>query len=254
MIEIKNLCVSVQDHPILQGVSLQIPKGETHVIMGPNGSGKSTLTKVLAGHPDYTVTSGEITLSQHGQQKDVLSMAPHERSLEGIFLSFQYPIEIPGITNESFLKTALNKHCQHQGSALLSDEEFSQLLKEKIHTLKMPQEFLARSLNEGFSGGEKKKNEILQLLMLSPRFAILDETDSGLDVDALQVVSQGINLFRHKNNSVLLVTHYQRLLNYVVPDRVHIMVQGKIIESGPKELALRIEKEGYDFLVKKSAP
>jgi|APSaa5957512622_1039677.scaffolds.fasta_scaffold03660_3 Fe-S cluster assembly ATP-binding protein len=241
MLEIQNLHVNVEDKKILDGLNLTIKPGEVHAIMGPNGSGKSTLANVLAGRETYQVTHGKI---QFGGQ-DLLEMSTELRSREGVFLAFQNPIEIPGVNNMVFLKAALNAKRSHQGLEELDAADFLKLIRQKIKTVKMDEGLLHRSVNEGFSGGEKKRNEILQMAILEPKLAILDETDSGLDVDALQIVSEGINSLRSPDRSIILVTHYQRILNYVVPDYVHILAKGKIIRSGDKALALEIEEKGY---------
>jgi Fe-S cluster assembly ATP-binding protein len=248
MIDIKNLKAKVGEKEILKGISLNIKKGEVHAIMGPNGSGKSTLSKVIAGHPSFEVTNGSISYEINGQGQDLLSLEPYERAREGIFLSFQYPIEIPGVSNLTFLQESFNDICVHQGAEKLETPDFRKLVTSKLKNLDMKEDFLDRSLNEGFSGGEKKKNEILQMLLLNPRLAFLDETDSGLDIDALKVVAQGVNSFRSKHNAVVLVTHYQRLLDYIKPDYVHVLYQGQIVKSGTFELAHELEKKGYDWL------
>lgn len=248
MLTVKDLHVSVDNVQILKGINLEVKPGEIHAIMGPNGSGKSTLSKVIAGHPSYEVTSGEVTFDVNFEQKDLLEMEADERAKEGIFLAFQYPINIPGITNYDFLKTAFNSVCEYQGAPKLEDKDFKILLDEKVKLVEMDPQFLTRPVNEGFSGGEKKRNEILQMAVLNPRLALLDETDSGLDIDALKIVSGGINKLHTKNNAVIMVTHYQRLLDYVIPDFVHVLSDGKIVKSGGKELALRLEKEGYDWI------
>jgi Fe-S cluster assembly ATP-binding protein len=247
IIEIKNLEAKINtedaDTQILKGLNLTINPGEVHAIMGPNGSGKSTLSKILAGHPDYEVTKGEVKF----QDKDLLELDPDERANSGLFLAFQYPVEIPGVNNLSFLRMAYNSKMKFNNQDEMDPLDFDDFIEEKLTILKMKSEFLDRNLNEGFSGGEKKKNEILQLLTLNPSLAILDETDSGLDIDALKVVSEGINAFRNKGNAVLLITHYQRLLDYVEPDFVHVLADGKIIKTGDKSLALELEKGGYSF-------
>jgi Fe-S cluster assembly ATP-binding protein len=245
IIEIKNLEAVIDTEEsntqILKGLNLTINAGEVHAIMGPNGSGKSTLSKVLAGHPDYRITKGEVIF----QGKNLLDLDPDERANSGLFLAFQYPVEIPGVNNLNFLRMAYNSKMKFNNQEEMDPLDFDDFIEEKLNILKMKPEFLERNLNEGFSGGEKKKNEILQLLTLNPSLAILDETDSGLDIDALRVVSEGINAYRNKNNAVLLITHYQRLLDYVEPDYVHVLSGGKIIKTGDKTLALELEKEGY---------
>ncbi|MEW6773847.1 MAG: Fe-S cluster assembly ATPase SufC [Bacteroidota bacterium] len=242
LLTIKNLHVTVDGNEILKGIDLKINKGEIHAIMGPNGSGKSTLSYVLAGKEGYEVTEGEIIFNG----KNLLEMNPEERAREGIFLAFQYPVEIPGVNNIQFLRTALNSIRQHKGLEPIEASEFLKLVKEKQKALDLPSNLINRSLNDGFSGGEKKKNEIFQLSILNPLLAILDETDSGLDIDALKIVAQGVNQYHNKENAVLVITHYQRLLDYIVPDVVHILYKGKIIKSGDKSLALELEKNGYD--------
>ncbi len=244
MIKIKDLHASIEGKEILKGLNLEINAGEVHAIMGPNGSGKSTLANVLAGHEGYEVTKGEVFF----EGKELLDMAPEDRAREGLFLAFQYPIEIPGISNATFLKTAVNEIRKYKGEEELSPKEFLELIKEKTKILDMDNSLLSRSVNTGFSGGEKKRNEIFQLLMLDPKFALLDETDSGLDIDALKLVSHGVNSFKAKDKAVLVVTHYQRLLDYIVPDFVHVLSNGKIIKSGGKELALELEEKGYDWI------
>ncbi len=244
MLEIKNLHVKVEQKTILQGLDLNVNAGEVHAIMGPNGSGKSTLAQVLAGRDSFEVTAGSVRYL--GQ--DLLPMAPEVRAREGVFLAFQYPVEIPGVSNVYLLKAALNNVRKHRGLPELDALEFMSLIKQKMKLMEMSQELLYRSVNEGFSGGEKKRNEILQMAVLEPRLAILDETDSGLDIDALQVVAKGINALRSPERAILMVTHYQRLLDYVVPDFVHVLSRGKIIKSGGKELALELEQRGYGWL------
>jgi Fe-S cluster assembly ATP-binding protein len=244
MLTIKNLYVRVEGQEILRGIDLEVASGEVHAIMGPNGSGKSTLTHVLAGHEGYEVTQGAVTY----QGRDLLSMAPEERAREGIFLAFQYPVEIPGVNNVYLLKAALNAIRTHRGLAEVDAMEFLSLVKEKVKRVKMDEGLLSRAVNEGFSGGEKKRNEILQMTVLEPRLAILDETDSGLDIDALKSVAEGVNRLLSPDRAFILVTHYQRLLNYIIPDRVHVLMGGRIIKSGGRELALELEERGYDWV------
>ncbi len=249
MIKIENLTATVEENEILKGVNLEIKKGELHAIMGPNGSGKSTLSKVVAGHPAYKITGGSIKYLIDNNYVDLTTLEPDVRAKEGIFLSFQYPIEIPGITNLTFLLESFNQVCEHQGAPAMKEKEFRYFLKPKLEMLQMSESFLERSVNGGFSGGEKKKNEILQMSVLNPRLALLDETDSGLDIDALKVVADGVNRLKSADNSIVLVTHYQRLLDYIKPDFVHVLYKGKIIKSGDKTLALELEKKGYDWLI-----
>jgi Fe-S cluster assembly ATP-binding protein len=239
---INDLHVSIGDVEIVRGLSLEVEQGKVHAIMGPNGSGKSTLAKVLAGHPDYTVTGGEVLMDG----ENILGLEPDERSRKGLFLAFQYPLEIPGVSNANFLRAALNAR-QPEGEEIEATE-FYERLYQKMDMLEMDRKFTARSVNEGFSGGEKKRNEILQMAMLEPRYAVLDETDSGLDIDALKIVSQGVNTLRNPNLGILLITHYQRLLNYIKPDYVHVMVAGRIVHNGGPELALELEEKGYDWI------
>jgi len=249
MLKIDNLQVAIGDNKVLNGLSLEVPTGEVHAIMGPNGSGKSTLAHVLAGRPGYTITGGSITLDG----KDLLALEPEERAHEGVFLGFQYPVEIPGVNNVYLLKAALNAARKHRGLPEVDAFEFLTLVREKMQLMKMDESFLSRGVNEGFSGGEKKRNEILQMLVLEPKLAVLDETDSGLDIDALKVVSNGVNTLRSPDRSVVLVTHYQRLLDYVIPDHVHVLVRGRIARSGDKTLALELEKRGYDWVIEEAA-
>ena len=244
MLVIRNLEVSVENTKILRGINLEVNAGEIHAIMGPNGSGKSTLANVLAGREEYKVDAGEIIF----EGKNLLDMEPDERAKQGLFMAFQYPVEIPGVNTTNFLKTALNEIREHQGLEKLDAMEFLNLVKEKMKLIHMDQKFLKRSVNEGFSGGEKKRNEIFQMAVLNPKLSILDETDSGLDIDALKIVANGINTLKRKDNASLVVTHYQRLLNYVIPDKVHVLFDGRIAESGDKELALKLEEHGYDWL------
>ncbi|HVG38261.1 MAG TPA: Fe-S cluster assembly ATPase SufC [Pyrinomonadaceae bacterium] len=249
MLEIRNLSATVDSKPILRGINLTINKGEIHAIMGPNGSGKSTLAKVLAGHPSYAVTGGEVLF----EGRNLLELDPDERAREGIFLAFQYPIEVPGVSNAQFLRLAYNEKRKHLGEEELDPLEFKDLLNERAKIVEMDAALMSRSVNEGFSGGEKKRNEILQMAVLEPKLAVLDETDSGLDIDALRIVAGGVNKLANKENAVVLVTHYQRLLNYIVPDFVHVLYQGRIVRSGGRELALELEEKGYDW-IKEAAP
>lgn len=244
MLKVKELHASVEGNEILKGINLNIKPGEVHAIMGPNGSGKSTLSSVIAGNDDYEITKGEIILDN----EDIIELGADERAHKGIFLSFQYPIEIPGISVTNFIKTAVNETRKARGLEDMSAGEMLKLIREKAASLNIKKDFLSRSLNEGFSGGEKKRNEIFQMMMLDPKIAILDETDSGLDIDALRIVADGVNKFKSKENSVLLITHYQRLLDYIVPDYVHVLVNGKIIKTGDKSLALELEAKGYDWI------
>ncbi|MBY0517078.1 MAG: Fe-S cluster assembly ATPase SufC [Bacteriovoracaceae bacterium] len=252
MLEVKNLCAKVEGNDILKGINLTVKPGEVHAIMGPNGSGKSTLSKVIAGHPAYEVTSGEVSFDVNRKQINLLELDPDVRAKEGIFLGFQYPIEIPGVSNLDFLRESFNEVCAHQGIDKLDESAFRDLLRQKLKILDMDERFLERDVNVGFSGGEKKKNEILQMAILNPRLALLDETDSGLDIDALRIVAKGVNALKSKFNAVVLVTHYQRLLDLIVPDYVHVLYKGKIIKSGDKSLALELEKRGYDWLIEES--
>ena len=244
MLEIRNLHASVNGNEILNGIDLKVQPGEVHAIMGPNGSGKSTLAQVLAGRETYQVTQGEVLY----EGKDLLAMSPEDRAREGIFLAFQYPVEIPGVSNIYFLKAALNAIRKHKGLEELDAVEFLQLVKQKTKLVEIDESLLNRPVNEGFSGGEKKRNEIFHMAVLEPKLAILDETDSGLDIDALRIVADGVNKLRRKDNSVIVVTHYQRLLNYIIPDFVHVLVDGRIVKSGGKELALELEEKGYDWV------
>ncbi|NWO06383.1 MAG: Fe-S cluster assembly ATPase SufC [Alteromonadaceae bacterium] len=244
MLSIKNLHASVEDKEILKGINLEIKAGEVHAIMGPNGSGKSTLSQVLAGNEAFEVTSGEVTLNG----ENLLDLETEDRAREGIFLAFQYPVEIPGVSNLQFLRTAVNAMRQHRGEEEMNAAEFMKLAREVSKQVDLDPAFLKRGVNEGFSGGEKKRNEILQALLLQPKLAILDETDSGLDIDALKVVSDGVNALRSEDRAILMVTHYQRLLNHIVPDYVHVLAGGKIIKSGGRELALELEEKGYGWL------
>lgn len=244
LLEIKNLHASINGNEILKGIDLKVNAGEVHAIMGPNGSGKSTLAQVLAGREEYEVTRGEVIYNG----KNLLELAPEDRAREGVFLAFQYPVEIPGVSNTNLLKTAVNEIRKYRGEEELDAMEFLTLLKEKSKLVELDSKFMSRSVNEGFSGGEKKRNEIFQMAVLNPKLALLDETDSGLDIDALRIVANGVNKLKSKDNAVILVTHYQRLLNYIVPDFVHVLYNGKIVKSGGKELALELEEKGYDWV------
>jgi Fe-S cluster assembly ATP-binding protein len=244
MIKIHNLKAGIEGNEILNGINLEIKAGEVHAIMGPNGSGKSTLASVLAGRENYIVTEGSVEFLG----KDLLTMAPEDRAREGLFLAFQYPVEIPGLSTTNFMKTAVNETRKYRGEEPLDALAFLRLMKEKMALVNIDQSLLSRSLNEGFSGGEKKRNEIFQMAMLKPRLAILDETDSGLDIDAIGIVANGVNKLRNKDNAVLVITHYQRMLDYIVPDYVHVLYNGRIVKSGTKELAWELEKKGYDFI------
>ncbi len=244
MIEIKNLHANVNGKEILRGINLTVKAGEVHAIMGPNGSGKSTLAQVLSGHPAYEVTQGSVTF----EGQDLLDMEPEVRAHAGVFLAFQYPVEIPGVSNSYFLKAGLNEIRKSRGEEELDSMQFLKMLKEKMKIVEMDASFINRPVNEGFSGGEKKRNEILQMAVLEPKLAILDETDSGLDIDALKIVSAGVNKLKTPQNATIVVTHYQRLLNYIVPDFVHVLVKGRIVKSGGKELAMELEANGYDFI------
>lgn len=249
MLEIRNLHVQIEDKKILKGLNLTINKGEIHSIMGPNGSGKSTLAQVLAGKDSYEVTEGEILF----EGKDILELEPEERACEGIFLAFQYPVEIPGVANTYLLREALNSIRKYRGEKPLKHVEFGKMARKKMEDLGMDNELLKRSVNEGFSGGEKKRNEIFQMQILEPKLSVLDETDSGLDIDALKIVAEGVNSMRSKERAFLVITHYQRLLNYIVPDFVHVLVDGKIVKSGDKNLALELEEQGYGWVEKDAA-
>jgi Fe-S cluster assembly ATP-binding protein len=244
MLSIKNLHASIEGTPILRGINLEVKAGEVHAIMGPNGSGKSTLASVLAGREEYEVTEGEVFF----QGKELLSLSPEDRAREGVFLAFQYPIEIPGVSTTNFLRTALNQVREYRGQEPLDAVKFLSLMKEKMALVEIDQKLLSRSLNEGFSGGEKKRNEIFQMAMLNPVLSILDETDSGLDIDALRIVSNGVNKLKSDTTATIVVTHYQRLLDYIIPDFVHVLYKGRIVKSGKKELALELEEKGYDWI------
>ena len=248
MLKITNLHASVEGNSILKGINLEVKAGETHAIMGPNGSGKSTLAQVLAGHDDYEVDQGEVSYLG----KDLLELDVDERACEGVFLAFQYPVELPGVNNTYFLKSALNAQRKYRGETEIDAMEFMDLIGDKIKLLNLKDSLLKRPVNEGFSGGEKKRNEIFQMAVLEPKLALLDETDSGLDIDALRIVAGGVNAMRNKDNATIIVTHYQRLLNYIVPDYVHVLVDGKIINSGDKALALELEEKGYNKIIEES--
>ena len=249
MIKIKELAARVEEKEILRGINLEIKPGEVHAIMGPNGSGKSTLSNVIAGREDYEVTGGSIDF----EGEDLLDLNPEERAHKGIFLSFQYPVEIPGVTVSNFIKTAINESRKGRGEEPMEAREMLAMMREKTALLEMDKSYLSRSLNEGFSGGEKKRNEIFQMAMLEPKLAILDETDSGLDIDALRIVANGVNKLRSEDNAVLVITHYQRLLDYIEPDFVHVLYNGKIVKSGDKNLALELEEKGYDWIKAENA-
>ena len=244
MLNIKNLHANIGEKEILKGINLEVKAGEVHAIMGPNGAGKSTLSAVIAGNENYEVTQGEIML----EGEDISELAPEERAHKGVFLSFQYPVEIPGVSVTNFMKTAINETRNAKGLEAMPANEMLKMIREKSELLEIDRKFLSRSLNEGFSGGEKKRNEIFQMAMLEPKLAILDETDSGLDIDALRIVANGVNKLKNENNAVIVITHYQRLLDYIVPDFVHVLHDGKIVKSGGKELALELEEKGYDWL------
>lgn len=246
MIKIENLHASIEDKEILRGVNLEVKAGEVHAIMGPNGSGKSTLASVLAGREDYEVTEGSVVFDG----EDLLEMDPEERAREGVFLAFQYPVEIPGVSNINFLKTAINEKRAHQGLEPMAAKDFLKLVKEKAALVELDDKLKNRSVNEGFSGGEKKRNEIFQMAVLEPKLSILDETDSGLDIDALRIVANGVNTLRSAKNATIVITHYQRLLDYIVPDYVHVLYDGQIVKTGTKELALELEEKGYDWIKK----
>lgn len=249
MLEIKNLKAKIDEKEILKGLNLTVKPGEVHAIMGPNGAGKSTLAKILAGHPAYEITSGEIKYDINFKMQNLLELTPDVRAKEGIFLGFQYPVEVPGVSNFTFLHTAFNSVLEHQGSDAMSEGDFREFLYQKMKLVSMKPEYLERPVNVGFSGGEKKRNEILQMAVLSPRLAVLDETDSGLDIDALRIVAEGVNKLRSKDKAIILVTHYQRLLDYIKPDFVHVLADGKIVQTGDASLAQELEKKGYDWLV-----
>ena len=249
MINIVNLHAEVEEKKILKGLNLNVKAGEIHAIMGPNGSGKSTLASILAGKEDYTVTAGNVEFDG----KDLLELSTEDRARQGLFLAFQYPIEIPGVSNVNFLKSALNEIREYRGEEPISAKDFLALVKEKSALVELDSKLASRSVNEGFSGGEKKRNEVFQMAMLNPKLGILDETDSGLDIDALRIVANGVNQLKTKNNAFVVITHYQRLLDYIIPDFVHVLYDGKIVKSGDKKLALELEKKGYDWIIKEFA-
>ncbi len=249
MLKIANLQVSVSGKEVLRGLNLEVKAGEVHAIMGPNGSGKSTLGKVLAGYPGYQVTAGTVQYEINGAYKNLFDLEPDVRAKEGVFLAFQYPVEIPGVSNFEFLRTGFNSICKYQGVPEMNEEKFAKFLSEKAKLVDLHADFIKRNVNEGFSGGEKKRNEILQMAVLSPRLAILDETDSGLDIDALRIVADGVNKLRNPDRGIVLITHYQRLLDLIVPDFVHVLAKGQIVKSGGKELAVELEQEGYNAFI-----
>ena len=248
MLQVHGLDAGIEGKTILKDFHLQVKPGEVHAIMGPNGSGKSTLAKIIAGHPDYQITQGSIEYEVNFKKIDLLALPPEERAREGLFLAFQYPVEIPGVSTSGFLRAAFNAICRHQGAEEMDPIEFDEYLRGKMKLLDMDEKFINRPVNVDFSGGEKKRNEILQMATLNPRLAVLDETDSGLDIDSLRIVSEGVNRLKRKDNAILVITHYQRLLNYIVPDFVHILMNGKIVRTEGKALALQVEEKGYDWL------
>ena len=248
MLKVKNLHVDIKGQAIINNLNFEIQAGEVHAIMGPNGSGKSTFAKVLAGHPDYKVKSGSMDYQVDFTEKNLLNLEPYERALEGIFLAYQYPIEIPGLTNMEFLRSSFNAICKHQGTTLMEADEFENLVLKKSKAVQLNPQFLYRSVNEGFSGGEKKRNELLQMTVLSPRLCVLDEIDSGLDIDSLKIISDGVNSMRSEDRAIIIITHYQRLLEYIQPDYVHVFKEGRIVKSGNKTLAQELEDKGYDWI------
>jgi Fe-S cluster assembly ATP-binding protein len=249
VLKIQNLHAKIDNKEVLRGINLNILPGEVHAIMGPNGSGKSTLSKIIAGYPGYEITSGKVEYEVNGKYKNLSDLEPDMRAKEGIFLAFQYPVEIPGVSNLDFLRTSFNSICKHHGAPQMSEEKFLKFVQEKSKIVELQPEFLERNVNEGFSGGEKKRNEILQMAVLAPRLAVLDETDSGLDIDALRIVAAGVNKLRSPDRAIVLITHYQRLLDFIVPDFVHVLAKGKIVKSGGKELAQELEREGYNAFI-----
>ena len=252
MLTIKNLYATIDGNEILRGINLAVQRGEVHALMGPNGSGKSTLAKVIAGHPDYQVTSGDIRYSANFRDISLLELAPYERAQKGIFLAFQYPVALPGVTNRTFLRSSFNAICQAQGVEALDEEAFDVFLQQKLDQVGMSATFMDRAVNDGFSGGEKKRNEALQMALLNPHLSILDETDSGLDIDSLRSIAKSINKMRSKSNAFIVITHYQRLLDYIKPDFVHVIWNGRIVKSGGPELALKLEEKGYDWIKKEA--
>jgi len=246
VLKIENLHVNIDNQEVLKGLSLKVNAGEVHAIMGPNGSGKSTLSKVIVGQPGYEITKGNIAYEINGEYQNLTALEPDVRAKEGIFLAYQYPVELPGVSNRVFLQTAYNSVCKHQGAPIMSNEKFDKYLLDKTKIVEIDSKYLDRNVNEGFSGGEKKRNEILQMAVLSPRLAILDETDSGLDIDSLKIVAGGVNKLRKADRAIVLITHYQRLLDFIQPDFIHVLANGKIVKSGTKELALELEREGYN--------
>ena len=253
MLEVKDLFAEVEGKEVLKGLNLTVKAGETHAIMGPNGSGKSSLSKVIAGHPSYKVKSGSVKYDINFEMRNVLEMPPDQRAKEGIFLAFQYPVEVPGVSNLSFLHASYNSVCKHHGIAEMSISDFERFVAEKSKLVDLNPSFLQRPVNQGFSGGEKKRNEILQMAILNPRLSFLDETDSGLDIDSLKIVASGVNKLKKKDNAIVLITHYQRLLDYIKPDFVHVLYDGRIIETGDSSLALKLEAKGYDWLIQREA-